>query len=395
MKKIFSLFLCCFIPALQAQTTFSLTDYAGHGYTSALGFETASLRIAQLHTWRQLQLMMRQVAYANAILLTIGWPGRADMGDNATLRFVSEVKATGKPDINTLKNNPDRYWDEVKNFKPEKLTFSNQWQPMVKGQIGGVCLKTDNKDCFENLRLQTDDPFTVKASVGDEVKEIDVLSIFNDFYGTGGRFDTILYQNTDALKGFDNNSLDITKNAEYEPMSPYTRFFDTQAYTGQTIFEQQKKIAGELQLQSFGEADAKIDDIDNMRLINKFASSSHGLSSVLQTVMESNMRKFQPRMIINLINQSEGLRELIQLSSHVALYQQNLIDTMAINQALGSLNMYAMEFAPTGGDEFNIPAKTPEEQTKLDNQRNELQSFDETIQGEEFFHSSFTRAGGA
>ena len=328
-------YLCCFLLCIVGCIQGAWADFQPpNPYVGALGFEVFADRIQQVHMWRRTQELMQEVALTNEVLLRLGWSGLPEAGNNYTMRLAVKIKTDGRPDVKLLLDGDEEQYDEKRSSlsleELETLTFNPNYQIKAADteQGRGVCYDISKKKCFE-----------------EDTRKIQ--GIFGEFYGSGGRFDQELKEllKADNLKNFHGESIDQGEEMthEFEPFMPVSaQFYQTGKKSLQTW---QKEIVDNLQIKRAGERDQQITELNNKRRKYKQNAGIQGLATVFKNTMNLSPVDVSQTIFKKMLNTAFGIRGLIQLNSHMALYQQGLIDNLIANRSLGSLRVTGTSLA--------------------------------------------------
>lgn len=320
MKQFIGVFMCLFGIAGGALADFSPPN----PYVGAFGFEVFADRIQNVHMWRRTQELMQEVSLTAEVLLRLGWSGLPEAGNNWSTRLA--VARKDRPDLKVLLDDADQYANDrkVSLADLEGLIFdpNHQMQTADTLQGRGVCYDTTKGDCFE-----------------DETRPIQ--GIFGDLYGAGTRYDKELLAliEDDDLKDFQGGKLTRSEieTTGYEPFMPVSAKFYQQEATSKSLAEWQGAIMDRLQVKGQGDKDKHLIGLNQTRVSYRKNSGTQGLATVFKNIMNLSEIDVTQTIFKKMLNTAFGLRGLIQLNTHMALYQQGLINTLIANQSLGDL----------------------------------------------------------
>ena len=321
MKRFFGICVCVFSTALGAWADFTPPN----PYVGAFGFEVFADRIQNVHMWRRTQELMQEVSLTAEVLLRLGWSGLPEAGNNWSTRLA--VARKDRPDLNLLLDDNKTQYDDERNVSLsdlKDLIFDPNHQMQIADTLQGrgVCYDTTKGDCFE-----------------EETRNIQ--GIFGDFYGAGARYDKELlaFMKDEKLKDFKGKELTRSEvdTSGYEPFMPVSAKFYQQDATSKNLADWQQKIMNDLQIKGQGDKDKHLIDLNQTRVSYRKNSGTQGLATIFKNIMNLSEIDVTQTIFKKMLNTAFGLRGLMQLNTHMALYQQGLINTLIANQSLGDL----------------------------------------------------------
>ena len=335
-------------------------------YVGAFGFEVFADRMQNVQMWRRTQELMQEVSLTTEVLLRLGWSGLPEAGHNWSTRLAVERKE--RPDLNLLLNDAPQY--DTKRQVPlmdlEGLIFDPNHQTQIADTLQGrgVCYDTKKGKCFE-----------------EETR--DIQGIFGDFYGAGARYDKALLAliQEKNLTDFHGKKLDrgeISKPG-YEPFMPISAKFYQQEATSKNLAQWQQDIMDRLQVKGQGDKDKHLIGLNQTRVAYRKESGTQGLATVFKNIMNLSEIDVTQTIFKKMLNTAFGLRGLIQLNTHMALYQQGLVNTLIANQSLGDLRFTGSSLATkttSKGDDY-----PPGDYSDVEKLINELNDVDSLLKG--------------